>query len=358
MLEVFKQWYNKNFSDPSAVTLLAVILFTAIFVATFGQLLMPVFVAVVFAFLLEWPVRNATKMGLSRNWATALVISGFISVMTIVFVMAIPVIWQQTLALIKELPAMMAEVKQFINTLPDYYPNLDPAVINNLMGNVDAKALSFLESAVETVMSSVTDVVAILIYLILVPLMVFFMLKDKSSLLTGLNRILPDERRLILRVGNEMNQQIINYIRGKMLEIVIVGGVTYIAFAVMDLRYAAVLGLLVGLSVLIPYIGAAVVTVPVVAVALFQFGLTSDFYAILIAYGIIQALDGNLLVPILFSEAVDLNPVYIIVAVLFFGGLWGFWGVFFAIPLASLVKAIINAWSDKGEVLEAQQDTQ
>jgi putative permease len=55
---------------------------------------------------------------------------------------------------------------------------------------------------------------------------------------------------------------------------------------------------------------------------------------------------------------VDLNPVYIIVAVLFFGGLWGFWGVFFAIPLASLVKAIINAWSDKGEVLEAQQDTQ
>jgi putative permease len=358
MLEVFKQWYNKNFSDPSAVTLLTVILFTAIFVAMFGQLLMPVFVAVVFAFLLEWPVRNATKMGLSRNWATALVISGFISVMTIVFVMAIPVIWQQTLALIKELPAMMAEVKQFINTLPDYYPNLDPAVINNLMGNVDAKALSFLESAVETVMSSVTDVVAILIYLILVPLMVFFMLKDKGSLLTGFNRILPDERRLILRVGNEMNQQIINYIRGKMLEIVIVGGVTYIAFAVMDLRYAAVLGLLVGLSVLIPYIGAAVVTVPVVAVAMFQFGLTSDFYAILIAYGIIQALDGNLLVPILFSEAVDLNPVYIIVAVLFFGGLWGFWGVFFAIPLASLVKAIINAWSDKGEVLEAQQDTQ
>ena len=65
----------------------------------------------------------------------------------------------------------------------------------------------------------------------------------------------------------------------------------------------------------------------------------------MLAYGIIQALDGNLLVPLLFSEAVNLHPVTIIIAVILFGGLWGFWGVFFAIPLATLVKAVLNAWS-------------
>ena len=65
---------------------------------------------------------------------------------------------------------------------------------------------------------------------------------------------------------------------------------------------------------------------------------------VMIAYGIIQALDGNVLVPILFSEAVNLHPVAIIVAVLVFGGFWGLWGVFFAIPLATLVKAILSAW--------------
>ena len=64
----------------------------------------------------------------------------------------------------------------------------------------------------------------------------------------------------------------------------------------------------------------------------------------LLAYGVLQALDGNVLVPLLFSEAVDLHPVAIIIAVLAFGGIWGFWGVFFAIPLASLIKAVINAW--------------
>jgi putative permease len=67
----------------------------------------------------------------------------------------------------------------------------------------------------------------------------------------------------------------------------------------------------------------------------------------MIAYAIIQALDGNLLVPLMFSEVVNLHPVAIILAILVFGGLWGFWGIFFAIPLATLVKAVINAWPRK-----------
>ncbi|MFA0500414.1 AI-2E family transporter, partial [Vibrio sp. 10N.222.46.A1] len=111
----------------------------------------------------------------------------------------------------------------------------------------------------------------------------------------------------------------------------------------LDLRYSALLAVAVGFSVLIPYIGAAAVTVPVAIVGLFQWGLEPQFYWLLLAYGIIQALDGNVLVPVLFSEAVNLHPVAIIVAVLVFGGLWGFWGVFFAIPLATLVKAVWNA---------------
>jgi len=102
--------------------------------------------------------------------------------------------------------------------------------------------------------------------------------------------------------------------------------------------------MLVGLSVLIPYIGAAVVTLPIAFVAYFQWGLESEFIWLMISYGVIQFLDGNVLVPILFSEAVNLHPVAIIVAILVFGGLWGFWGVFFAIPLATLVKALINVW--------------
>ena len=106
------------------------------------------------------------------------------------------------------------------------------------------------------------------------------------------------------------------------------------------------IAVLVGFSVLIPYIGAFVVTIPVVGVALFQFGAGTEFWSLFAVYLIIQALDGNLLVPVLFSEAVNLHPLVIILSVVIFGGLWGFWGVFFAIPLATLIKAVVHAWPD------------
>jgi putative permease len=150
-----------------------------------------------------------------------------------------------------------------------------------------------------------------------------------------------------------MDLQLGNYVRGKFWEILIVGVVTYIGFVVLGLKYAILLGVLVGLSVLVPYLGAAVVTVPVAVVAYFQWGWGSEFAILMIVYGVIQALDGNLLVPLLFSEVVNLHPVAIIVSVLFFGGLWGFWGVFFAIPLATLVKALITSWPrSSGEEVE------
>jgi putative permease len=124
----------------------------------------------------------------------------------------------------------------------------------------------------------------------------------------------------------------------------IVGVVTYTTFLFFDMQFALLLGVLNGLSVLIPYIGATVVTFPIALVAIFQFGFGPDLAWVMGAYLLIQALDGNVLVPLLFSEVVNLHPIAIIVSILLFGGLWGFWGVFFAIPLATLVQAVLKAW--------------
>jgi putative permease len=82
-------------------------------------------------------------------------------------------------------------------------------------------------------------------------------------------------------------------------------------------------------------------------IAWFQWGWSADFGWLLLSYFVLQILDGYLLVPLLFSEVVNLHPVAIIIAILVFGGLWGFWGVFFAIPLATLVQAVMQAWPRK-----------
>jgi putative permease len=119
---------------------------------------------------------------------------------------------------------------------------------------------------------------------------------------------------------------------------------SFAVFWLMGLNYALLLAVLMGLSVIIPYVGATLVTFPVMLVAFFQWGMSDEFGYLLLAYAIVQAIDAVFLIPLLFSEVVNLHPVAIIVAILFFGGMWGFWGIFFAIPLATLVKAILNAW--------------
>ncbi|CAM4339059.1 AI-2E family transporter [Pseudoalteromonas maricaloris] len=355
MFELVKAWYIKKFSDPHSVTLLLMLVATVALLYFFGSYVMPVLVAIVIAYLLEWPVNKLTRVIGSRVLSAVVVMAVFVGIALGLVFGIVPVLWQQLSNLLQESPTMVEEGKDFLLHLPEYYPTLiSTNQVQAIVTSVENKLLELGEVIVSASLTSLKDVVAWMIYLVLVPLLAFFMLKDKSELTSGVSKIIPKDRKLISQVWHEMDQQIMNYIRGKVFEIVIVGVVSFVTFSILDLRYAALLGTLVGLSVLIPFIGAALVTLPVAAVALFQFGLAPEFWTILIAYGIIQALDGNVLVPLLFSEAVDLNPVYIIVAVLFFGGLWGFWGVFFAIPLASLVKALINAWSSKSEELLAK----
>ena len=169
-------------------------------------------------------------------------------------------------------------------------------------------------------------------------------MKDKESITHWTLAFLPDERRLINRVWYDIDRQLGNYVRGKFIEILIVGITTYVTFSLMGLQFAMLVGIAVGMSVLIPYVGAVAVTIPVALIAYFQWGFTPEFAWMMIAYTVIQALDGNVVVPLLFSEAVNLHPIAIIAAILIFGGLWGFWGVFFAIPLATVVQAVLKAW--------------
>lgn len=354
MFEFLSAWYKRKFSDPESITLFLLLLIGFVTLYFVGHVMVPVLVAIVIAYLLEWPVAKMTKLSMSRTAATAIVLLIFVSVSIAVMVILVPIFWQQGTNLISEAPAMLEQGKTYMNQLPEKYPKLiNKEQIQLIMSNVDGGIIEIGQKAISVSFSTIRDLVALLIYLILVPLMIFFMLKDKDVLVASFKTLLPSTRRLITQVSNEMDIQIMNYIRGKLIELVVVGIATYIVLAIFDMRYAALFGLLVGLSVLVPYIGAAVVTIPVVLVGLAQWGVTPEFWYAMIAYGVVQALDGNLLVPLLFSEAVDLNPVYIIIAVLFFGGVWGFWGVFFAIPLAALVKAVLGAWSSQQEAAEA-----
>lgn len=358
MLDWLKKWYLHKFSDPQVVTLFLLLLIGFLSLYWLSGIMAPVLVAIAFAYLLEWPVQRLSRFGLSRSVSTVLVVASFVGMAALTLMWIIPLVWYQGRNLLRDLPQMIEQGKAYLLELPEAFPGMvSVEQINLFMHSVDERLMGFGRDMLQLSLASIVDLVALLIYLVLVPLMVFFMLKDKAQLTSSFVQLLPTERKLISQVWHEMNMQIMNYIRGKILEILIVGATSYIVFALFGLNYPLLLGVLVGLSVLIPYVGAAVVTLPVALVAFFQWGPSAEFGYLMLAYGIIQALDGNLLVPVLFSEVVNLNPVFIIIAVLFFGGLFGFWGIFFAIPLASLVKATINAWSARVHPDQAETDS-
>lgn len=345
MMQVLSDWYQRNFSDPQAV-ILALLLLTGFAVLFFfGGMLAPFLASVVIAYLLDGIIRPLVRIGIPRPLAMTGVFTLFLTLLVFLFIGLLPLLSAQIVQLVKELPNMVAKGQLLMLHLPEQYPHLFSAEqLQELMATLRTDITQIGQKILSLSLTSIPILITLVVYMILVPILVFFLLKDGQAIIEWLARYLPRRRRLVSEVWAEMDRQIGNYVRGKILEILIVGVITYIAFAIMGLNYAPLLAALVGISVLIPFVGVAVVTFPVALIAYFQWGWGDQFLYLMIVYTVIQVLDGNVLVPLLFSEAVNLHPVAIILAVLVFGGLWGFWGIFFAIPLATLVKAVLNAW--------------
>ena len=344
-VDVLGGWVNRYFSRPDAIFLIAALLVVSLVLYTLAGALAPVLTGLVLAFLLQGLVGRLERLGSPRLLAIAVAMIVLIGTVSTAVLLVVPLLWQQAADLLALAPTLIGMLRDGLSSLSEAFPEFITEEQIRGVVNESSKELGNLSaSLLESAFSQVFSLFGLLIYLVLVPISVFFLLKDKELLMTHMTSLLPKDRPLLDAVGSEMNAQLGNYVRGKVIEILVVGTVTFVTFLFFGLNYAALLGVLVGISVLIPFIGAAIVTLPVFMIAVLQFGWSLDLAWVMLAYAVIQFLDGNVLVPLLFSEAVDLHPITIIVAILAFGGLWGLWGVFFAIPLATLIKAIYVAW--------------
>lgn len=345
MLTAIKNWGQRYFSDPQVFLLIVLLTGALLLVMWMGKILAPVFASIVIAYLLQWAANLLRRFKVPELTAILIVYCAFLGLFLSVIFILWPIIWDQFLRLFDDFPSMVSRFQHDLYLLPQKFPEyLTKETIDGWVSGflVQLKQSGKVLFAIS--LASLPSVIALVIYLVLVPLMVFFFLKDHQMILKWFKNFLPSNRQLITQIWKDVHKQIGNYIRGKGAEVIIVAVTTFIAFYGFGLHYAALLALLVGISVLIPYIGAVLVTIPVVLVAFFEWGLGDQFLYLMVAYGVIQTLDAVILVPLLFSGAVNLHPLAIIIAVLVFGGWWGFWGVFFAIPLATVVKAILEDW--------------
>lgn len=239
------------------------------------------------------------------------------------------------------------EIYDIVVNLPEPIPSMVTLkMLERSVQNGRIAATNKIADLMRTqLMPSVFNAFTWLVYFIIVPIFTFLMLYDKQSLQRrAATFLLPNNQKLMKEFWPSLHGQIAGYIRGKILHIIIISCANTVAFMLMGVNYAMLLGVGVGLSVVIPYVGAVIIAVPVVLVAIFQFGFSSSLMWVLVIYTVIQLLDSNVLTPMLFSKAMNLDAFSILAAILIFGNLWGFWGVFFAIPLATFIKTLIVRW--------------
>jgi len=345
VLEEINNLFRKIFSSEE--TLVFASLLTGAFLIIFflGNILTPFFISIIFAYLLVGLQNRLEGFGLNSGIALALTYSFFLLLGIAFLVWLGPLVYQQVNALVTAVPDWIELIPPIATSLAEEYPQLQ--TFSNVVGKEFVKDdLPDSDVILQTLAGAISTGVTLSVNLILLPILVFFFLFDRKSIISSFLSVLPKERAMLQQVWVEMDDQLSNYARGKVLEIVIVGSAAALIFIYFDLQYIALLSILVGFSVLIPFLGAFIVTLPVAVLGLVQFGLTFDFWLLMGAYLVLQILDGYLLVPLLFSDAVKLHPVVIMLAVFVFGAMFGFWGVFFAIPIATLIKAIWNSWPE------------
>jgi putative permease len=344
-MQLIKEWLQRQLANPQVVILSVILLFGFAVIYFFGSMLMPMFAALIIAYLLDGTIKPLTRRKFPRTIAVAIISLLFTLLLLFTIFWLVPLLFRQLTQLVQQLPIMIGAAQKLLLQLPEHYPRLiSEDQIHELNSIIRREVTRLAQHILSISVASVFGLIQLLVYLFIVPMLVFFFLKDKDKLLSWFASFLPRDRSLAVRVWNDVNSQIANYIRGKTWEIIVIWIATFAVFTLLQLQYAMLLGFIVGISVLIPYIGAATATIPIAAVAYFQWGLESEFVWVLAAYTFIQIVDGNILAPLLLSEVVNIHPVAVISSILVFGGLWGFWGIFFAIPLATLIQAILKAW--------------
>lgn len=377
MISLFKNWYLRHFSTPGTIEFALVLLCIFLIVYYFMWLVGPLVVALCIAYCLDGVVRFLTrKCYMSRTVASSVTMLFFIGLSVSILVFVVPKLLQQGSQFYQTLQSISAQnistekgedfdsivtsnILPFVENLPDPLPSMmTEGEIKELVNKARLALISNVSNIFNNqIMPSVVNVMSFLVYLVIVPIFTFLMLSNKSQLQSRfVTYILPSNQRIIHEFWPKLTKQIEGYMRGKLIHITIVSIVNTVAFMLFGLHYAILLGIGVGLSVVIPYVGAVIITIPILLVSVFQFGFGYTLVWLLAVYIIIQLLDSNVLTPMLFSKAMNLDAFSILASILIFGGLWGFWGVFFSIPLATFIRTIIVNWPSSSPVPLVQEE--
>jgi predicted PurR-regulated permease PerM len=295
---------------------------------------------ILFSIIMSAPVDYLNRRGIGRGTGTLLVLSGFLLLFGIAGAALAPIIEDQAREFVDTFPALLENVQQIVVRLQSAVGlktsfSLDPQ-------NVLDRARNFLSGGALTTVASVgASVATVLSFAVVVLITTVYAVARPVPLVNGFVSLFPaGQRQRVREILGEMYKTVQRWFLGQLASMTIIGILFTVAMFVIGIPFALLLGIFSGLISFVPYIGPMISVIPPVLLALT--GNPIDAVWVILAYLGIQAIEGNLVQPIVMSRAVSLHPVTLVFALLTMGTLFGFIGVFLAIPLAAALHVLLR----------------
>lgn len=306
-----------------------------------GNAVVPFLVATAIAYFLEPVVRRLENLGTNRLWAAILISLLALVVVVTIFLLVVPVLVQQTIALFSVAPEYIARLTSFLGErFPALFEPESP--LRKALAGLQTVIQDFGVAVVNQALNTSLALVDFLLLVFVVPVVTFYLMLDWPRVVAAVDKWLPrDQAPTIRMLSSQIDKVLAGFVRGQLTVCVILGSFYAVALAVVGLQFGVVIGIFAGLISFIPFVGSLLGGVLSIGLALYQFWAEPVWILAVAAVFLIgQLVEGNVLTPKLVGGSVGLHPVWLLFSLSAFGALFGFAGLLVAVPVAASIGVL------------------
>lgn len=313
-----------------------------------ASILLPFVAGMALAYLFDPVANRLERLGLSRVWATAVMLAVFLAVAVLLVILVLPVVGSQLAGLVANVPSYVGLLQNWLAQHSDsavfralHITQID---LNSSLGTLVSSGSSVVSTLIASVWSGGQTLVSALSLMVVTPVVAFYLLVDWGRMIAAIDDNLPREHRAtILKLAREMDRGVANFVRGQVSCSLLLGLFYAVSLSLAGLRFGLLIGLFAGLVSFIPYLGTISGGALAIGLAFLQFWPDYAWIAVIVGIFVAgQFIEGNILQPKLIGSSVGLHPVWLMFALLA-GGAWlGFLGLLIAVPAATCIAVLVR----------------
>ncbi|WP_372841262.1 AI-2E family transporter, partial [Phaeovulum sp.] len=306
-----------------------------------GSVILPFLTGGALAYFMDPVADRLQRLGLNRIAATTLIAVLLSTIFVVIGLLVLPSLIQQTVQLVETAPAIAARLQAF---LTERFPGImdEGSVLRDTLTAIGEAVKARGGELVQRALTSALSLINALVFIVVVPVVAFYMLLDWDRMVAKIDGWLPrDHAPVVRQLARDIDKVLAGFVRGQVSVCLILGSYYAISLMLAGLQFGLVVGAIAGAITFIPYVGALIGGALAIGLALFQFW--GQWVSIAIVIGIFalgQFLEGNIISPKLVGSSVGLHPLWLIFALSTFGSTFGFVGMLVAVPFAAVIGVL------------------